>query len=160
MTENRKYEFTGLTREIDGHTLHQIRALRNLTNGVEVGDLGGFIENESNLSHDGECWVGNDDIYAEASMVFENGRVEGDAYIHESSIVRGNAIARDRAILCEGATLRDNAEVFDDAEIITVTLSGNAKVGGKTCVDASLVEFGAEPEFIPFAGGFASIDWS
>ncbi len=52
----KKYEFTDETIEVDGYILHRIRALRDF-GSVHAGDLGGFIESEDNLSHDGTCWV-------------------------------------------------------------------------------------------------------
>lgn len=56
----KKYEFTGETKEIRllfrTATLHRIRA--TVAFGiVEVGDLGGWIEKEENLSHEGKAWV-------------------------------------------------------------------------------------------------------
>ena len=48
----------------DGTVLHRIKALRQipLTGGpvVKKGDIGGWVESESNLSQDGEAWVGGD----------------------------------------------------------------------------------------------------
>lgn len=52
-------------------TLYQIQALRDFGN-IKKGNLGGFIENESNLSHDGDCWV-----FRKAS-VFGNVKITGD----------------------------------------------------------------------------------
>ena len=52
---NRKYEFTGETRNWVGRTLHRIRAVRDFGD-VKAGDLGGWIETESNLSNDGNAW--------------------------------------------------------------------------------------------------------
>ena len=55
----KKYEFTEETKEITGRTLHRIRALISFDDVAE-GDLGGFIEKEENLSHDGDaCVCGN-----------------------------------------------------------------------------------------------------
>lgn len=53
---NRKYEFTGEIKKWIGRTLHRIRAVRDFGD-VKAGDLGGWIEKESNLSHDGDAWV-------------------------------------------------------------------------------------------------------
>ena len=52
----RKYELTKETNNIGFKTLYRIKALRDFAN-VKAGDLGGFIENEENLSHEGNCWV-------------------------------------------------------------------------------------------------------
>ena len=53
----KKYELTEETKVIGGKTLFRIRALRSF-GGIKAGDLGGFIENERNLSHGGNAWVG------------------------------------------------------------------------------------------------------
>ncbi|WP_375627124.1 MULTISPECIES: hypothetical protein [unclassified Bartonella] len=52
----KKYEFTDETTEVDGKTLHRIRALRDF-GGIKADDLGGLIEHEGNLSHEGNCWI-------------------------------------------------------------------------------------------------------
>ena len=53
--EEKKYELTDETIDVDGHILHRIKAIRDFDN-VKVGELGGYIEKESNLSHNGK-WV-------------------------------------------------------------------------------------------------------
>ena len=68
----KKYEFTGETKEIRllfrTATLHRIRA--TVAFGiVEVGDLGGWIEKEENLSHEGKAWVwGNAKVCGDAKV--------------------------------------------------------------------------------------------
>jgi hypothetical protein len=74
----KKYEFTGETKEIRllfrTATLHRIRA--TVAFGiVEVGDLGGWIEKEENLSHEGKAWVCGD------AEVWGNAKVCGDAEV-------------------------------------------------------------------------------
>lgn len=68
----KKYEFTGETKNIDGHILYRIRALRNIHCGglrIRAGDLGGWIETEENLSQEGNCWVyGNARVYGNAEV--------------------------------------------------------------------------------------------
>lgn len=56
-----------------GRTLYRIQACINFvtTNGLEVkeGDLGGFVEKESNLSIDGKAWIwGDAKVYGDASL--------------------------------------------------------------------------------------------
>lgn len=58
----KKYELTDETKILaDGTILRHIRAVRDFTlvNDLNVheGDLGGWIEHEGNLSHDGSAWV-------------------------------------------------------------------------------------------------------
>ena len=80
----KKYEFTGETKEIRllfrTATLHRIRA--TVAFGiVEVGDLGGWIEKEENLSHEGKAWVwGNAEVCG-------NAKVWGNAEVFSASHV-------------------------------------------------------------------------
>lgn len=52
----KKYEFTGETKVVVGVTLKRIRALIGFGDVVK-GEVGGFIEDEKNLSHNGNAWV-------------------------------------------------------------------------------------------------------
>jgi len=89
-TAKRKYEFTGKTVEYRDATLRQIRRLSD-------GAIGGWIESEQNLSHEGDCWVfGNARVYGNARVdgnarVFGNARVYGNAKVFGNARVYGNA---------------------------------------------------------------------
>lgn len=48
-TSNQKYEITDIAHE-KYPFLHRIRALRDIRPDIKAGDLGGFVESESNLS--------------------------------------------------------------------------------------------------------------
>ena len=62
----KKYELTDEIGYYFGRPLHRIRAVRDFGT-VKAGDLGGFIESEQNLSHEGEAWVsGNARVYGNA----------------------------------------------------------------------------------------------
>lgn len=51
--EEKKYEFTGEAQVLPmGKIVHRIRALKNF-GSVKTGDLGGWIQEEDNLSQDG-----------------------------------------------------------------------------------------------------------
>ena len=70
----KKYEFTGETKKWLGRTLHQIRAVVSFGD-VQAGDVGGWIEKEENLSHEGNCWVsGNGRVYGD-------GQVSGNGWV-------------------------------------------------------------------------------
>ena len=87
----KKYEFTGKTFTHYDHTLHRIRALRDIPRlGVNAGDIGGWVEDHRNLSHDGDCWV-----YGEAN-VYSNARVSGNAEVYGEAKVCGNADVYDK----------------------------------------------------------------
>ena len=81
----KKYELTAETKKIFGRTLYRIKALRDIREDIKAGDLGGWIEKESNLSHDGDAWVcGNAKVYG-------NAWVCGNAEVYGNAEVRGNA---------------------------------------------------------------------
>ena len=52
----KKFELTGDTKIAFGRSLHRIRAVRDFCD-VKAGDLGGWVESETNLSHVGDAWV-------------------------------------------------------------------------------------------------------
>ena len=102
----KKYELTEETKVIGGKTLFRIRALRSFGD-IKAGDLGGFIENERNLSHGGNAWVG------------DNAKVGGNAKVSDNVRVGGYA------------WVEDNAQVGGDAWV-----GGNARVGGDGLINS------------------------
>ena len=81
-----KYELTDDTISLYGHTLHRIKALKDIpSRGVRIGDLGGYVESVNNLSQDGNAWV-----YGSA-QVFGNAYVYGNAQVYDIAWVFGNA---------------------------------------------------------------------
>ena len=67
-----------------GTKLFRIKALVEFGK-VEKGELGGFVEKEENLDHDGDAWVSGD------AMVYGNARVSGNARVYGNAWVSGNA---------------------------------------------------------------------
>lgn len=68
----KKFEFTGETKTISlffrTATLHRIRAVAEF-GLVKIGDLGGWIEKEENLSHEGKAWVcGDAEVWGNAEV--------------------------------------------------------------------------------------------
>ena len=79
---NKKYELTDETKEIGGVTLHRIRALMDISRyGVRAGDVGGWIEAESNLSQYGNAWVSDDARVYGGALVNGNAEVSGNAEV-------------------------------------------------------------------------------
>lgn len=95
----RKYKLTDDAIMVDGHILHRIEAVRGFAD-VKVGDKGGYIESEDNLSHEGRCWVYDD------SKVYNNSRICGHVQILGRSVVSGNCILT-------GNDIYDNCVVGD-----------------------------------------------
>ena len=80
----KKYEFTGETKRVElwnrTATLHRIKATVEF-GFVKVGELGGWIEKEENLSHEGKAWVCGD------AEVCGDAKVCGDAEVFLASHV-------------------------------------------------------------------------
>lgn len=85
----KKYEFTGETKQVGffgNITLKRIRATMEF-GIIKIGDLGGWIEKEENLSHKGDAWVyGNAEVWGNAK-VYGNAEVYGDAKVFSISHV-------------------------------------------------------------------------
>ena len=114
----KKYEFTGETKEIRllfrTVTLRRIRA--TVAFGiVEVGDLGGWIEKEENLSHEGKAWVCGD------AEVWGNAKVWGNAEVCGDAEVWGNAKVWGNAEVCGDAKVWGNAEVWGNAKVFSAS---------------------------------------
>ena len=77
----KKFELTNDTKIVFGKKLFRIKALVSFGN-VKAGELGGYVEKEENLSHDGNAWVyGNARVCGNA-RVYDNARVYGLSLIH------------------------------------------------------------------------------
>lgn len=119
-TKVRKYAITDNCKFLKqfGYTkVCEIVATRNFGEILE-GDLGGWVESEKNLSHEGKCWI------TDNAMIFDNARVEHDATMID------NAIAFDDAKIIHNAIVADNVKVFGEAEI-----TGFAIVTGHEILD-------------------------
>lgn len=125
---DRKYEFTGETKTVDSVILHRIRAVRDIysTSRIKIakeGDIGGWIENESNLSHDGGCWVGEEACVYDFAHVHDDSLVSDSAKICGTSIVCDKAWIKENSLICENALVEGNSEICGYAYIC-----GNANV--------------------------------
>src|ERR1700741_5273104 len=80
-----KYEIVAdLSKSMGNKKLFRIRALRDFGQ-VRAGQLGGYIEAERNLSHDGNAW-----IYDNA-VVRDEAQIDKDAEVHHFATVKDNA---------------------------------------------------------------------
>ena len=120
---NQKYEITDIAHG-EYPFLHRIRALRDIGDKVKAGDLGGFVECESNLSFEpgDDAWVFDDAIACEDSHVDKGSRLFGDV------VVYGNAL------ISQGSSLSGHARAEDCAYIRGANLCGHARASGNSMV--------------------------
>ncbi|MCF0115529.1 MAG: hypothetical protein HUJ56_09260, partial [Erysipelotrichaceae bacterium] len=119
-----------------GRTLYRIRALRTI-GVVKKGDLGGYVEKEDNLSHEGLSWIYKDaKVYEDALVcdsaeVFDNAEVFGEATINEFSRVYHSAKVYDKVRMLDHSFVYDNAVVSGEVFLGKLAHVGeNAKVSG------------------------------
>jgi len=118
---NKKFELiTDDCIEHAGKKLYRIRALRDF-GYVKAGEVGGYIEKEENLSHDGNSWVYDDAFVFSDARIFDNAQVGGDAQVYD------HAQVYDRARVCGHAKVCGHEEVSSH-----VRMCGNAKVSHAT----------------------------
>lgn len=143
-----KFSLTSQTLQINGKTLTRIQATQAFGDVVK-GQLGGFIERESNLSQTGNCWIyDNAKVYDSAvvsgnakvkhtATIENNAQIKGDAVVEGDSQVRHNAIVEGKANLKEHCLAQDNTHILGSAKMSGFaiaqeqsTIQGNAKVYG------------------------------
>ena len=126
----RKYELTDETKEVCGATLHRIKASCDF-NDVKAGDLGGWIESEDNLSHDGNAWV------------YDDARIYGNALVYDDAWVFGIALVYGDAQVFDNAKIFGNARVYGDAQVgDNAWVYGNAEIFGNALVFGDAWVFG------------------
>ena len=123
---NPKFKFTEETITVSGKTLYRIQAVKDFGFLIKKNDIGGFIEKEDNLSHQGSAWV------------FGDARVYGDAQVYGNAHVFGNAQIYGSAFVF-GAYVYENARVFGDARVYG---DGNARICGNAQVFEDVWVFG------------------
>ena len=136
----KKYEFTNETLNYCGHVLYRIKALINFGH-VKAGQLGGWIERESNLSQYGYCWVADEAKVFNNAKVYENAQVYGNAEVYDCALVYGeteiygDAQAYDDAQVCGHAQIFGRAVVYGKAIVYDYAqVYGNAQVFGNVKV--------------------------
>ena len=116
---NDKYEITDIAHP-EYPWLHRIRALQDVGKDVKKGDLGGYVESESNLSFEPKdnAWLFDDSIACNT------------AYVCQDSCLYKKSMAKDKAYISKGSSMSGSSIVEDDAMIQGASLYGNARISG------------------------------
>lgn len=160
MTE-KKYIITDEKHPIQ-HSAHRIKAVRNF-GIIKEGELGGYIQDEKNLSHSNLAWVGDNAVILDNASVFGNAYVSGKSVISQNAKVYGDAnvggnssmygvskVSGNSAVTnsrIEGVAevygdatvhnceLKDSSRVYDDAIVRNATVCMNAEIFGDAKVE-------------------------
>ena len=136
----KKYELLKTdTFNMNGKTLYRIIAIRNFGD-IKKGEIGGFVESERNLSHNGNCWIHDE------AKVYEKAKVYGDAQIYDHSMVYGKAKVYGHAKLFKSALVTENAKIYGSSCLTGFTairhkvrIYGNAKIADAMIYDKTRV---------------------
>lgn len=121
-------------KKICGKKLYRIEALKDFGD-IKAGDLGGYIESEDNLSHDGNAWTYGNACVCDNAWVRDNAYVEGDALVGGNACVGGNARVYGNARVGDNACVGGDALVGGNARVCgNAWVRGNAYVGGNAWV--------------------------
>ena len=116
----KKYEILKDTeKDFFGHNVYRIKALKDFSD-VKKGDIGGFVESEDNLSQEGNCWIYDNAIACDNSVVGGHAKVKNyakicdNAFIDDNSVVMEYAVVGDNVTVCYYSVIRNRAIVGGD----------------------------------------------
>lgn len=134
----KKYKYIR-SQDYNGKRYHQIQAIKNFThytyayNGfdaeetkeIKKGNIGGYIEDESCLSHKGNCWIDY------GSYVSDGIRISGNAWVDK--FIRINSFDKMKLDIYDN--VRISADIFNES---ISKLEKTCSVGGYTKINAPI----------------------
>jgi hypothetical protein len=106
-----KYELTEWFKWSDGIKVWRIRALRDFDE-VKAGYLGGYVESEANLSHDGDCWISQYAIVRDKALVCENAWALDYSIVRDEARICGSACVFDNVVLRGRCLIKGNVQLY------------------------------------------------
>lgn len=126
---DKKYQLTEKTKRHNGKILHRIQSLMDFSD-VAAGDLGGWVESEDNLSHEGDCWAYDEAMVFDNSRVTQNAKVKGNARVFNKATISGNVLILDNARIEGLSRVCENSIVDNDAVVTGASyIIGNSHIG-------------------------------
>lgn len=123
-----------------GGKAYRVRYLVDIPGVCKAGQLGGYIQSEDNLSHNGTC------------AVLDKANVIEDAMIIDDAIIRDRALVCNAAIICRKGSVYSHAKIknecvvegnvggfvmmYDNTHVHEgVRLEGNATIRGEITIE-------------------------
>ena len=140
--ENKKYELIETAELLMFTKMFRIRALRSFGD-VKEGQLGGYVENENNLSHEGNAWIYHYAKVCGNAKVIDNAKIRNRATVLFNAVVSENAEVYDNAVITDDAVVEGDTKVYGDTRVGGVSIVTNtSKVHGNANVDGNAFIFG------------------
>lgn len=108
--------------------LYRIQALKTFTKSggynpiIHVGELGGYVETEDNLSQEGNCWIFGDAKVKDGGKVIDDAIIFDKVMVSNNSVIRGNSVVRDRCFVTH------RSDIFDSTLVGDVTVSDQSSI--------------------------------
>ena len=119
---------------LNGSKLYRIKALQNF-NDVHEGDIGGYVESDKNLSHEGDCWIYDD------SKAYDNATISDNAIVKNSSSVMDNAYVVSNSVIDGNSIISGNSKIFDNCKVSDKsTVSGNSILKSNVSIESSIIK--------------------
>lgn len=140
--ENKKYELIETAELLMFTKMFRIRALRSFGD-VKEGQLGGYVESENNLSHEGNAWIYHYAKVCGNAKVIDNAKIRNRATVLFNAVVSENAEVYDNAVITDDAVVEGDTKVYGDARVGGVSkVTNTSKVHGNANVDGNAFIFG------------------
>ena len=134
-----KYKLTNETINRRGKILHRIIALKDFGT-VKKGDKGGFVEKESNLSQEGNCW-----LYDNAKA-FDNATISDYVELHDDCEVYGNSRLKGICFIYRNVSISGNSSIsgnyisiYDNVTIVSSNVYGRIVIRNNILIEQSNV---------------------
>lgn len=111
-------------------TLYRIRALRDFGN-VKTGDLGGYVQSEHNLSHEGESWIYDEALVFHEAKILDNTKILDDVQICGKAHISGNTIISNYVKIHNNVRISGNVQIDSYARLYhNAEIDGNVRISG------------------------------
>lgn len=135
-----KYEIVKeMSLSFEGVKLYRIRALESFGN-VTKGQLGGFIENEINLSQTGNCWIYDNGKVDNGAQILDNATIHGEAYVSGQVQIDGHARIRGNACILGFHHIEIDGYFQPNPKGIFI--SGNVDIGDDVIIHGADIKIG------------------
>jgi len=107
---------------------------------IKYSEIGGYVQSEDNLSHDGNCWVTHN------GKVFDNAIIMEDAVVKDDAAVYGHAEIKGSSKIKNLARVRGNSKIIDSVISDKTDVKGNAYLYAVIMKNASMIYENAKVE--------------
>ena len=95
---------------------------------MKVGDVGGFVESEWNLSQEGNCWIYDDAKCMDSASVCDNAKMYNRSCMCDNSRMYDNSIMFNNSVMYDYSIMYDNSEMYGNSIMFNNTRMYNNSI--------------------------------